>query len=80
MRQTSNAYAFCFPKGLGGLAVAAFKISPERNNCPPSESNSEVKKGFQGMGSESGAHSGARRTPATGALESTRPVYCQLIS
>ena len=49
-RQTSNAYVLCFPKGLGGLAVAAFKISPERNNCPPSESNSEVKKGFQGSG------------------------------
>jgi Helix-turn-helix domain len=25
-RQTSNAYVLCFPKGLGGLAVAAFKI------------------------------------------------------
>ena len=54
VRQTSNAYVLCFPKGLGGLAVAAFKISPERNNCPPSESNSEVKKGFQGSGSDLG--------------------------
>jgi Helix-turn-helix domain len=53
VRQTSNAYVLCFPKGLGGLAVAAFKISPERNNCPPSESNSEVKKGFQGSGRRS---------------------------
>ena len=52
-RQTSNAYVLCFPKGLGGLAVAAFKISPERNNCPPSESNSEVKK-FQGSGPDLG--------------------------
>ena len=50
VRQTSNAYVLCFPKGLGALAVAAFKFSPERNNCPPSESNSEVKKGFQGSG------------------------------
>ena len=43
-----------FPKGLGRLAVAAFKISPERNNCPPSESNSEGKKGFQGSGFDLG--------------------------
>jgi hypothetical protein len=49
MRQTSNAYVLSFPKGLGGLAIAAFR--PERNNCTPSESNSEVKKGFQGSGS-----------------------------
>ena len=50
VRQTSNAYVLCFPKGLGALAVDAFKISPERHNCAPSESNSEVKKGFQGSG------------------------------
>ena len=31
-------------------ANGAFKISPERNNCPPSESNGAVKKGFQGSG------------------------------
>ena len=31
VRQTSNAYVLSFPKGLGGLAVAAFKISPERH-------------------------------------------------
>ena len=54
VRQTSNAYVLCFPKGLGGLAVAAFKISPERNNCPPSESNSEVKEGFSGKWVRSG--------------------------
>ena len=35
VRQTSNAYVLCFPKGLGGLAVNAFKISPDRNNCAP---------------------------------------------
>jgi hypothetical protein len=50
VRQTSNAYVLRFPKGLGGLAMSAFKISPECNNCTPLESNSEVKKGFQGSG------------------------------
>ena len=54
VRQTSNAYVFSFPKGLGGLAVAAFKISPERNNCPPSESNSAAKK-LRGSGARSRA-------------------------
>ena len=63
VRQTSNAYVLCFPKGLGGLAVAAFKISPERNNCPPSESNSAAKK-LRG----SGARSRARR-PYSGDAE-----------
>ena len=58
VRQTSSAYMLCFPKGLGGLAVAAFKISPERNNCPPSELNSEMKKGFQGSGFDLGSRGG----------------------
>ena len=53
-RQTSNAYVLCFPKGLGGLAVAALKISPERNNCPPSRSNSAAKK-LRGSGARSRA-------------------------
>ena len=43
-----------FPKGLGRLTVAAFKISPDRHNSTPSESNSEVKKGFQGSGFDLG--------------------------
>ena len=50
VRQTSNAYVLCFPKGLGGFAVNVFKMAPDHNNCAPSESNSEVKKGFQGSG------------------------------
>ena len=65
MRQTSNAYVLCFPKGLVGLAVAAFKISPERNNCPPSESNSEVKKGFQRSGLDLGLNSALGRLGAS---------------
>ena len=48
--QTSNAYALRFPKGLGGLAAGAFGLTPESNNWTPSDSNSEVKKGFQGSG------------------------------
>ncbi len=48
VRQTSNAYVLRFPKGLGGLAVNVFGFDPECNNCTPSDSNSAVKKGFQG--------------------------------
>ena len=48
--QTSNAYVLRFPKGLGSLAVNVFGFDPECNNCTPSDSNSEVKKGFQGSG------------------------------
>lgn len=48
VRQTSNAYALRFPKGLGGLAVNVFGLTADHNNCPPSDSNSEVKKRFQG--------------------------------
>ena len=58
MRQTSNAYVLSFPKGLGGLAVNVFNFSPDRNNCAPSESNSEVKKGFQGSGFDLGLNFG----------------------
>ena len=54
VRQTSNAYVLRFPKGLGALAANVFNISPECHNCTPSESNSEVKKGFQGSGSDLG--------------------------
>ena len=50
VRQTSNAYVLRFPKGLGGLAVNVFGLAPECNNCTPSDSNSEVKTGFQGSG------------------------------
>ena len=50
VRQTSNAYVLSFPKGLGGLAVNVFHLAPDHNNWAPSESNSEVKKGFQGSG------------------------------
>jgi hypothetical protein len=38
----------CFPKGLGGLAANVFGFAPESNNWTPSDSNSAVKKGFQG--------------------------------
>ena len=38
VRQTSNAYAMCFPKGLGGLAANVIGFDPECNNCTPSES------------------------------------------
>ena len=48
VRQTSNAYVMCFPKGLGGLAANVFGFAPEYNNWTPSDSNSAVKKGFQG--------------------------------
>ena len=48
VRQTSNAYALRFPKGLGGLAVNVFGFDPECNNWAPSDSKSEVKKGFLG--------------------------------
>ena len=48
VRQTSNACVLCFPKGLGGLAANVFGFAPESNNWTPSNSNSEVKKGFQG--------------------------------
>jgi hypothetical protein len=49
--QTSNAYALRFPKGLGGLAAGVIGLTPELpNNWTPSDSNSEVKKGFQGSG------------------------------
>ena len=50
MRQTSNAYVLRFPKGLGRLAVNVFRFAPDHNNWAPSESNGEVKKGFQGSG------------------------------
>ena len=54
VRQTSNAYVLRFPKGLGALAVNVFGFDPECNNCTPSDSNSEVKKGFQGSGFDLG--------------------------
>ena len=54
VRQTSNAYVLRFPKGLGALAANVFNISPECHNSTPSESNSEVKKGFQESGSDLG--------------------------
>ena len=54
VRQTSNAYALRFPRGLGGLAVNPFCLAPGGNNCPPSDSNSKVKKGFQGSGLDLG--------------------------
>ena len=38
VRQTSNAYVMCFPKGLGGLAANVFGVAPEHNNWTPSES------------------------------------------
>jgi hypothetical protein len=46
------------PQCMPDLSQAVFKISPERNNCPPSESNSEVKKGFQGGGLDLGLNFG----------------------
>ena len=55
VRQTSNAYVLRFPKGLGRLAVNVFHLAPDHNNWAPSESNSEVKKGFQGSGPGPGA-------------------------
>ena len=48
--QTSNAYVLRFPTGLGSLAAGAFRLAPAGNNCTPSDSNSEVKTGFQGSG------------------------------
>ena len=54
MRQTSNAYVLRFPKNLGGLAVNVFHLAPDHNNWAPSKSNSEVKEGFQGSGSDLG--------------------------
>ena len=56
--QTSNAYVLRFPKGLGRLAANVFKISPECHNSTPSNSNSEVKKGFQGSGFDVGLNFG----------------------
>ena len=40
----------CFPNGLGELVVNAFGLAPDGNNCAPSDSNSEVKRGCQGSG------------------------------
>ena len=37
VRQTSNAYVMCFPKGLGGLATNVFGFAPEHNNWAPSD-------------------------------------------
>ena len=50
VRQTSNAYVMCFPKGPGGLAANVFGFAPECHEWTPSESKSEVKKGLQGSG------------------------------
>ena len=58
VRQTSNAYALRFPKGLGGPAVNGFGLAPDHNNRAPSESNSAVKKGFQGSGFDLGLNFG----------------------
>ena len=58
VRQTSNAYVLSFPKGLGGLAVNVFHLAPDHNNWAPSESNSAVKKGFQGSGFDLGLNFG----------------------
>ena len=33
VRQTSNAHALRFPKGLGGLAVNVFRLAPECKNA-----------------------------------------------
>ena len=41
-------YVLRFPKGLGGLSVNVFRVAPECNKWAPSDSNSAVKKGFQG--------------------------------
>ena len=58
VRQTSNAYVLRFPKGLGGLAANVFHLAPDHNNWAPSESYSEVKKGFQGSGFDLGLNFG----------------------
>jgi hypothetical protein len=64
VRQTSNAYALRFTKGLGGLAVAVFGLAPEYNNCAPLDSNSEVKKSFQGSKLDLGLNSALGRLGA----------------
>ena len=46
------------PKGLGGLAANVFHLAPDHNNWAPSESYSEVKKGFQGSGFDLGLNFG----------------------
>jgi len=56
VRQTSNAYALRFPKGLGGLAVNVFGLAPECHNCTPSESNSPVKKELSDEESDADFH------------------------
>ena len=40
--------------GLGALAANVFGFAPECHNCAPSDSNSGVKKGFQGSGFDLG--------------------------
>ena len=50
VRQTSNAYVMCFPKGLGGLAANVFGVAPEHNNWTPSESRGSEVRGLQGSG------------------------------
>jgi Helix-turn-helix domain len=60
VRQTSNAYVMCFPKGLGGLAASVFGFAPEHNNWTPSESKSQKEEAKQGSAPRSGAHGGAR--------------------
>jgi hypothetical protein len=44
--------------GPFALASSIFKISPECHHSPPPESNSEVKKGFQGSGFDLGLNFG----------------------
>ena len=43
VRQTSNAYVLCFPKGLGGLAANVFGFAPEHYGGRP-----EVVRRYQG--------------------------------
>ena len=43
VRQTSNAYVMCFPKGLGGLAANVFAVAPESQQLDSIRFNSEVK-------------------------------------
>jgi hypothetical protein len=50
VRQTSNAYALRFPKGLGGLAVNVFGLAPDHNKSTPSEPKGPSEESFQGRG------------------------------
>ena len=46
--QTSNVYVLRFPKGLGALAANVFRLVPDGNNCPPSDSKASEESSLRG--------------------------------